>query len=183
MEYGFLSLEIETLVLVAVWEKPFVFQGRFSITHQKTNTKVFLLFRCECYLESKSDIHDSFFPDDYHFTHLYTDRSEIYLNEIDDQLEHALYLLKYALNTTLQKMIIDTKQLFTYVDEVAMSSIIKQIENYTSVSAAYKIDDANIGFAVSINFTPSESIGKMAASALLGIHLYCEFNNKKLIIH
>ncbi len=95
------SINIETLVLVAVWNRPFIFQGSFSITNTRNHSIQLIFFRCECKLEDKMDVFDiEFSPDDYSFTHLYDSQSEIDITNTTDDLEQYLYLLKYSLKET-----------------------------------------------------------------------------------
>jgi hypothetical protein len=159
-------LNIETFILVAIWEKPFVFQGSFNITNKQDNSKRILFFRCECYLEDQMSLHEEFSPDDYQFTHLYTSQSPVLMERVDSEKEQALYILKYAFKATLEQMITRTTPYFTYIDEIAMSRMSEQIEQYIKCDKQKNIDDDHIGFAVSIDFTPHENTGKMAAATL-----------------
>lgn len=169
------SLDFETLILVAVWKHPFIFQGSFNITNSQDSSNLLLFFRCECYLEDKMDILDiEFSPYDYKFTHLYSEQSEIHLANVDDDLEQALYLLKFSLKETLKKMIMNPKQYLTQIDEIAMSAISQQIKDHMIHQEHKKMDNDDIGFAVSISFTPTENIGKKAALTLLKINKYRE---------
>jgi hypothetical protein len=172
------SLNIETLVLVAIWDHPFIFQGSFTITNTINNSNQLLLFRCTCGLKDKMDILDiEFSPYDYMFTYLYDGAVEVLANANDD-LEHALYLLKYSLKETLQKMIINPNQRLTHFDEIAMSSIAQQIKKHMIYHGQKRMDDNNIGFSVSISFTPTEKIGKKAALTLLKINKENTTQNK-----
>lgn len=166
-------LTIETFILVTVWKNPFVFQGSFTITNQQNNTKKVLVFRCECYFNDKNDIQKDFSPSDYKFSSLYNEYSPLYLEDEDNDDEHsqALYLLKYALKATLEQLIARQSQYFTYLDEIASSSISKEIKNYMDIENKKNIDD-HIGFAVSIDFKPIDNEGKTAAYALLNIDKY-----------
>ena len=81
MKENNIELNIETLVLVAIWENPFIFQGSFAITNKGDYSKKSLVFRCECDLEDKIDIVEmDFSPINYKFTHLYNVQSEIVLS-------------------------------------------------------------------------------------------------------
>ena len=158
---------------MAIWHQPFIFQGSFSITDTRNNTNQLLFFRCECTLKNKMDILDAdFSPDDYKFTHLYDMQAEIQLENPDNNLDQALYLLKYCFKKTLEKMVSDPNQHLTHIDEIAMSSITKLIQGHMIYHDENKINDDNIGFAVSITFTPTEIIGKKSAMALLKINKY-----------
>lgn len=172
MKNNTVNLNIETLVLVAIWTTPFVFQGSFTITNLLTNSTQLLFFRCECNFKDKMDILNiDFSPHDYQFTHLSSEQSQIDLTTIYSNLENALYILKYALAQALQKMIINPKHFLSQIDEIASASISKQIKHYWLAKVQNKMDD-DIGFAVSINFSPDNHLGKTAALALLKINNY-----------
>ena len=159
------NISIETLVLVAVWERPFVFQGCFKIVARHREIKKFIFFRCECNLMEKMDVNDQgFSPDDYQFTHLYNEFELVHLA----MNEHALYLLKYALRTTLSKMITNLTHYFVSIDDVAMQSIVKQIQPVLNQASLWSEDDNGIGFAVAMDFCPEETMGQAAVLGLLG---------------
>lgn len=169
MKENNIELNIETLVLVAIWEKPFIFQGSFTITNKSDHSKRSLVFRCECNLEDKIAIMEmDFSPVNYQFTHLYNAQSEIALSKNDEQ-ELALYLLKYALNETLKQIITHPKQHAIHMDNIALASISQQMETYLFYRQEKNLGDSDIGFAVSIDFTPTEKIGRKAALALLAL--------------
>jgi len=170
MKENNIALNIETLVLVAIWEKPFIFQGSFTITSKGNNSKKLLVFRCECDLEDKEVIMEvDFSPINYKFTHLYNIQSEIALSNIDYELELALYLLKYALNETLKKIITHPKQHAVHMDDIALASISRQMETYLFYRQEKNLGNSDIGFAVAIDFTPTEEQGRKAALALIGL--------------
>lgn len=170
MKKKIVSLNIETLILVAIWNHPFVFQGSFKITNSHDDTHQLLFFRCQSELKDKKDILEmEYSPFDYQFTHLYSEKSEIPLTNVDDNLENALYILKYSLKEALQKLITSPKNYFTHIDEIVMSSMARQIKQYMICHGQEKIDNEEIGFAVSISFTPTESISKMASETLIGL--------------
>lgn len=150
--------------------------------NKEGGSKKLLFFRCECYLEDKMHIQNEFSPDDYHFTHLYLDQSAIQISSVDGELEKALYLLKYALNLTLGQMLNDPQQSIPYIDEIAMISLSKQIERYLAEGQQEEMDD-EIGFAVSVSFTPNEAAGKKAASILWEIDKYSQLDLIKNDIH
>ena len=54
------------------------------------------------------------------------------------------------------------------IDEVAMQSMMKSIEPMLSQGSAWSQTDNDIGFAVSMDFYPSEEMGESAVYALLG---------------
>jgi hypothetical protein len=161
-----IRISIETLVLVAVWKNPFVFQGCFKIIDQSRDTKKYIFFRCECNLSEKVDVIDQdFSPYDYQFTHLYNESELIQL----DTQEHALYLLKYALRTTLVEMITNQRHYLVSIDDIAMQSIIKQIQPVLNQTIPWSQEDTGIGFAVSMDFCPEEEMGQAAVLDLLGM--------------
>ena len=170
-------LNIETLILVAVWSNPFVFQGSFKIISTENNFKGLLLFRCECDFIDKMDvINVDFSPYHYRFTHLSCEKSGAHFEENrDDGLEDAFYILKYALKESLRKMLTESKLYLTQIDEVAMSSLYQQIKNDIVSHDQSNIDNNDIGFAVSIDYTPTEDIGRKAAIALLEMNQNNEF--------
>jgi len=168
-----ISLHIETMILVAIWKNPFIFQGSFKIINKKERTPKLLLFRCECYLENKKDLQEEFFPQAYQFTHLYNEHDAIPLLP-EQELEPALYLLKYALNATLEQLLNHSKQPLLYVDEIAMAALAHQMMEYIKDKQA--LANKDLGFVVSIDFSPKEPAAKMAASALLKI---CDFDKMK----
>ena len=165
-----INLSIETLVLVAAWSTPSIFQGSFTITNKQDQSTQLLFFRCECRLTDETDILDiDFSPNDYQFTHLYSGQSAIHLESIGTEVEQALYLLKYALNATLEQMITNSKQYLTYVDEVAMSSMSNQIAEHMANLGQREVE-GDLGFSVSIDFNPTEKLGETAALTLLRIN-------------
>jgi hypothetical protein len=168
MTHNYTPINVETLILVAVWESPFVFQGSFKIIDKSRHTERFIFYRCECNKLAKTDIlKEDFSPYDYQFTHLYRVASDHSQIEFMGQLiDDALYLLKYALYTSLTQMIRSTKHYFTYIDEVALLAISKKVGGVLQKGLDIQ-EDQDLGFAVSMDFNPSESLGQAAASALL----------------
>ena len=168
MTNNYTPINVETLILVAVWESPFVFQGSFKIIDKSRHTERFIFYRCECNKFAKTDIlEEEFSPYDYQFTHLYRVASDHSQIEFMGQLiDDALYLLKYALYTSLTQMIRSSKQYFTYIDEVALLAISKKIGGVLQEGLDIQ-EDQELGFAVSMDFNPSEPLGQAAASALL----------------
>lgn len=51
-----ISINVETLVLVAVWEDPFIFKGCIKITELPKNKEVFYCFRCQSSHRAQHDI-------------------------------------------------------------------------------------------------------------------------------
>ncbi|BCA94854.1 hypothetical protein TUM19329_12150 [Legionella antarctica] len=168
MTDNYTPINIETLILVAVWEYPFVFQGSFRIIDKNRHSERFIFYRCECLKSEKTDIlEDEFSPYDYQFTHLYCVASDQTQIEFMGQLiGEALYLLKYALYTTLTQMIRKNKQYLTYIDEIALLAISKRVEVILKEGLDTQ-EDIELGFAVSMDFNPGEPLGQAAVSALL----------------
>ena len=161
------SLHVETLVLVAVWENPFIFQGYIKVTDRHKDQEVLYFFRCQSHHRTQTDIlnHD-FFSNDYEFTHLYNESGCIQLSFIDPTTEYALDMMKYALHITLREMISSRKIHFTSIDESAMQAMINKIKPILNKQLTLP-DDDHIGFAVAMDFSPQEENGRLAALALL----------------
>ncbi|WED43236.1 hypothetical protein [Legionella cardiaca] len=167
MKNKFTKINIETLILVAVWEAPFIFQGCFKIRKEDDAVNSSLLFfRCEGYHLHQTAIVNEFSPNEYIFTHLYRNSVRLSLENSELEDKHALYLLKYALDLTLKSMLEKQKQDLIYRDEVVTETIaakIAPILHYGSWSD--KVED--IGFAVAVDFNPQETMGEAAVLALL----------------
>lgn len=162
-----MKLNVETLVLVAVWENPFIFQGCIKITEPLKNREALYFFRCHSYHDKQSDIlSNNFSSDDYEFTHLYNELGFIPLNCPDPTKEYALDMLKYALHVTLGKMISSRKIHFTSIDDIAMQAMIDKIKPILNKKLTLPEDD-HIGFAVAMDFSPQEEMGHLASHALL----------------
>lgn len=164
---SYTSINIETLILVAVWNQPFVFQGSFKIFDKNKHTERVLFYRCESKRAEKMDILEhEFSPYDYQFTHLYQVTDTHQHDFLDKRTDDALYLLKYALHSSLTKMITDKKQYLTYIDEMALISISKRISQVLNQGISME-EDEEIGFAVAMDFNPSEETGQAAVVNLL----------------
>lgn len=164
-------INIETLILVAVWNQPAIFQGCFKITpahlHQ---SPLFLFFRCLYANKNKSDyVDDVFFPDEYDFSHLYYESTLIHSDPENEGWVHAEYILKYALYKTLLKMRSNLKHRFISMDDRAMEAIIKQVEPILQQKGTWEMTDEHIGFAVSMDFNPQEQMGALAVKTLLSL--------------
>lgn len=161
------GLNVETLVLVAVWEKPFIFQGCIKITKLHEDNEVLYFFRCQSNHKEQNDILNSdFSPDDYEFTHLYNELGFIQLSVLDPIKEYALDMMKYALHVTLREMISSRKIHFTSIDDIAMQAMINKIKPILNKELALP-DEDHIGFAVAMDFSPKEEMGRLAVLALL----------------
>jgi len=162
-----ISLNVETLVLVAVWENPFIFQGCIKITELHKNKEVLYFFRCQSGHREQNDIlNNDFSSDDYKFTHLYNESGFIQLNVTDPTKEYALDMMKYALHVTLKEMISNRKVHFTSIDDIAMQAMINKIKPILNKELTLPEDD-HIGFAVAMDFSPQEEMGHLAVQALL----------------
>jgi hypothetical protein len=164
----FSGLNIETLVLVAVWGNPSIFQGCFKISELNSENQALFFFRCQSSHHGQNALlnHD-FSASDYEFTHLYNELAVINLSVMDKEIVYALDILKYALHITLKEMSISRKQHFTSIDDVAMQALISKIRPILNKESALSEDD-HIGFAVAMDFHPREELGRLAALALLG---------------
>lgn len=164
----FTGVNIETLVLVAVWETPFIFQGCFKITELQGNNTALFFFRCQASHVQQSDIfHNDFSSEQYEFTHLYNEEGLIQLSKLEQAQEDALYLLKHALHVTLGEMLSSRKIHFTSIDDIAMQALIDKVRPILNRELTLPEED-HIGFAVAMDFRPEEEIALLAALVLLG---------------
>ncbi|CDZ77785.1 hypothetical protein BN59_02075 [Legionella massiliensis] len=162
------DLNIETLLLVAVWNRPCIFQGCFKITDLNSDHKVLFFFRCQStYTTQEAIINREFSPDDYQFTHLYDDSGLVLLDTLNQAQEQGLYLLKYALDTTLFTMLTRKNQHITSIDDVAMQLMIDRVSPIINREAPLPEGEEHLGFAVAMDFCPKEEMGRQAAAALL----------------
>ncbi|MBL7525116.1 hypothetical protein [Legionella bononiensis] len=164
---SYTSITIETLILVAVWERPFIFQGSFNVLDKNKQTDQLLFYRCERDKAEKMDILEhEFSPFDYQFTHLYCVRETAQRDVLDQCTEDALYLLKYALHVSLIQMLTNNKSYMTYIDEIALMSLTKRV-HFILNNGTHNKEDEVIGFAVAMDFNPSEATGQAAVVNLL----------------
>lgn len=164
-------INIETLILVAVWEQPFMFQGSFKIIDKKSHAEHLIFFRCECEKATKNAIlEDEFSPYDYQLTHLYRAVKQGQCEFLQYLTDDALYLLKYALFVSLTQLIKNNKHHQTYMDEVALITISKRVEDLLKEGQDIQ-DDAYLGFAVAMDFNPTEVLGQAAVTSLIAPHL------------
>jgi hypothetical protein len=162
------GINVETLVLVAVWDNPFIFQGCIKITELQKNNEVLYFFRCQSKHKNQNDIlTNNFYSNDYEYSHLYHETGFIQLNSIDTIKEYALDMLKYALHVTLREMISSRKIHFTSIDDLAMQAMINKIKPLLNKELMQLPEDEHIGFAVAMDFSPQEKMGHLAAFALL----------------
>lgn len=158
-----LTLNIETLILVAVWQQPFIFQGCFQITQSRKEEKVLFFFDANQIMQSKSIFIRSFSLSN---THLYNELGLILLNSLKHSQENALYILKYALHTTLKEMLSSRKLHFTAIDETAMQALINKVRPILDKELSLP-EEEHIGFAVTMDFYAQEEITLTAATVLL----------------
>lgn len=162
-----IHINVETLILVAVWKNPFIFQGCIKITDLYQDNKVLYFFRCQSNHREQNDIlNNDFSPDDYEFTHLYNKSGLLQLSIINPTRAYALDMMKYALHITLKEMISNRKIHFTSIDDVAMQAMINKITPILNKELTLPEED-HIGFAVAMDFSPKEEMGYLAALALL----------------
>ena len=162
-----IGLNVETLVLVAVWETPSIFQGCIKISALHKDKKVLYFFRCQSNHSEQHDIlNNDFSSADYQFTHLYNELGYIQLSSIDPSKAYALDMMKYALHITLREMISSRKIHFTSIDDLAMQAMINRIKPILNKELILP-EDNHIGFAVAMDFSPQEEMGYLAVQALL----------------
>ncbi|PWY56283.1 hypothetical protein DGG96_07255 [Legionella qingyii] len=163
----FTGINVETLLLVAVWDPPFVFQGCYKITELQGKNTVLFFFRCKAKHVQQSDIlNQNFSPELYEFTHLYNQAGLIQLFNLEPTQEDALYLLKYALHITLGEMLANRTTHFTSIDDIAMQALIDKVRPILNQELTLREED-HIGFAVAMDFRPEEDIALSAALTLL----------------
>lgn len=167
-------IKIETLVLVAIWQSPFVFQGVFSITAINADVQGFLFFRC-LYPNSHSAMHidNAFSSEAYHFSHLYNEQEQIALDTLDEGMLYTLYILKYALHLTLLEMANSSRQCRSVLDEEAMDAIIQRFSPMIQQGESLMNKQEEVGFAASMDFYPKERMARMAVNALFK-HFLCK---------
>lgn len=170
MTEKFTDISIETLILVAVWQKPAVFQGCFRISDKHSARKRYFFFRCEnpvC--DERSLLEEAFSPLDYRWTSLFEETTKVYWDTEEDTKSNASYVLKYALHTTLLEMLRSQKYNFLSIDAVAMQSLVSQVKPMLESSEiSWSKDYPDLGFAVVMDFLPHEETAEQAAVVLLG---------------
>ncbi|STX51090.1 Uncharacterised protein [Legionella busanensis] len=169
------KINIETLILVAIWETPFIFQGCFQIIESTSEIKILYFFRCQ-YVNSDTinTINNDFSPYDYEFSYLHDETNLISLDNLDEASEFAIYVLKYVLHTTLLEMIKHKQKNLIFIDDMAMEAMIERIKPAIKHNVLTNIDD-DLGFATSIEFMTQEKSAQLAANTLL-----TKFAEKKL---
>lgn len=174
----FTHLNIETLILVAIWEQPSIFQGCFKLSSRNKKHKEYFFFRCEIRNSLQINfIEDEFAPEDYSFTHFYYQEQKIHLDSKSDSTEYALYILKYALYITIKKMLTNSTQKhhFLSVDDIVLKSLIEKIKPMLNQDSLWSESMNEIGFAVAMDFCPQEETAEIAVQTLLS-----HFSDKKL---
>ncbi|MFO3105656.1 hypothetical protein SCP13_07855 [Legionella pneumophila serogroup 1] len=161
------TINIETLVLVAAWSFPFVFQGSFKILDRDKYNEHFIFYRCEYTKAHQTDIlEDEFSPLDYQFTYLYTGSVKYHGNILNQLSENAIYLLQYALHLTLSKMLTNKRPSDIYIDEIALNFLTERIKQKFDEGKSFE-SEADIGFAVAMDFNPQEQTALAAVRNLL----------------
>lgn len=164
---NFKGINVETLVLVEIWEPTFVFQGCFKVSESNTEKAVLFFFRCKSSHRNQTDILNyDFSQEQYEFTHLYNNSGLIKLNNAAQVQEDAIYLLKYALHVTLREMLTNRKLHFTSIDDIAMQALIDRVTPILNRELTIP-EDEHIGFAVAMDFCPEEETALLAALTLL----------------
>jgi hypothetical protein len=176
------DINIESLILVAIWENPAIFQGCFKISALNFNQEAFFFFRYQCQETQTTICEQDFSPDHYHLTHLFHQTQAISLHPIDEAQEHALYLFKYALYTTLKEMLLKQAQKspFLFIDDVVLESLIEKVKPILDKDSLWGEQMQEIGFAVAMDFRPREPMGKAAVHALLSGLKSDDMINKKI---
>src|SRR5438105_1120237 len=121
---NFTPINIETTILAAIWKRPFIFQGYFTITSEQGAYNRVLIFYCKCMKKDKYDVlYQDFSPEEYQFNYIYNEQC----TNIENLHKHAtaIYLLKYSLNATLQKMVAKP-DFYVIADEIALESLQKR---------------------------------------------------------
>ena len=108
------KITIETFILVAVWDYPFIIQGCFKI-YEQHKSPILLFFRCQSSYSKQADIlHCDFSPYHYDLTHLYNEAGLI---------NHGLNLFKNDIEDTFSAGIVEPlkvkTQAITSASEVA----------------------------------------------------------------
>lgn len=164
-------INIETMVLVALWNNPAIFQGVFKISAQfGAQEAVFLFFRCEYKTgQEQHAVAEAFEVNDYQFSHLYNETQPVYLDKSKEGADYAEYVLKYALHKTLLEMRLSQKRRFAAIDDKAMQAIIKRVEPMLQQEGAWALADEDIGFSVAMDFYPQEMMGQLAVKTLMSL--------------
>lgn len=159
-----IDINIETLILVTIWEQPCIFQGCFKVITLHSQLEQYFLFRCEVSNSQQADfIEHDFCPDNYRFTHFYNQEQEICLDEENESQEFALYILNYALYVTIKEMLIKNpqkKQLLS-VDDAFLDSLFKKIKPILNKEPLWSEPMKEIGFAVAMDFCPKEKWARL----------------------
>lgn len=164
-------MSIETLILVAAWQQPAIFQGCFKLSSEDPKqAAIFLFFRCEYANEHRAEhVDDSFSPNDFTFSHLYNQTHSIALDQDDEGITYAEYILKYALYKTLVEMQSKQTQKFMSIDDEAMQVMVKKVEPMLQQAGVWETLDEHLGFAVSMDFHPQERMGQLGIEALFAL--------------
>ncbi|KTD68230.1 MULTISPECIES: hypothetical protein [Legionella] len=183
MKMSPIDINIETLILVTVWNQPNIFQGCFKISTLDSQHEEYLLFRCEVHNAQQKDfIEHEFCPENYHMTHLYIQEQKISLDQVYVAQESALYLLNYALYTTIKTMLINKpqKQQSLSMDDIFVDSLFEKIKPILNKETGWDESLKEIGFAVAMDFCPREKMGENAVQTLLMGFVNHDFIEKKI---
>ncbi|KTC90327.1 hypothetical protein OQJ18_04400 [Fluoribacter dumoffii] len=164
------DIKIETLLLVTVWKQPSIFQGCFKISSLYFQHENYFLFRCEVDNSGEIEfIETDFFPENYHFTHIYNQEQQLNLDQQSESWEHAVYVLKYSLYRTIKEMLTNNSQKHQSLsmDEVFVDSLLAKIKPLLAKEPLWNESMSEIGFAVSMDFCPEENMGESAAYTLM----------------
>lgn len=150
-----MNISIETLVLVAAKNEREVFQGMWTVTLLDTSEQKHYFFQSEAtVLES---------PFDLEITKLYTfSPGGLSSEKLSNIPEDSLYLLKYALLSTIELMDAPTIRKPMFSCDQDLSSFVERLLPNFSQEEILALPD-EIGFAASIDFTPADEVGKKAA--------------------
>lgn len=173
-----IDINIETLILVTIWEPPCIFQGCFKISTLHSQHEQHFLFRCEISNSEQTDfVENGFCPENYHFTHLYDQERIIALDEENEYQEYAVYILKYALYVTIKEMLINNpqKRQLLSMDDAFLNTLIEKIKPILNKDPLWSESMKEIGFAVAMDFCPKEKMGEAAVQSLLAGFVNHEF--------
>lgn len=155
-------LSIETFILVAIWDEPAFFQGKFTLTRPGYSLSKHYLFSC----------YQHHNPQQQQF-----ELSQLY-EIINDSLntprwiengDNALYVLSYALKQTIELLKQKPGTRPIYFDAQALKQLNHQLIKLESASDEYH-PPSEMGFAATIDFNPKDKIGQHAAQQLYPLH-------------
>lgn len=164
---GVIVLKIETLILVAVWDNPYLFQGLFSITDANCTVNKQYLFSSQCNTECCNNQRYDAKADELDFVKLYElDNDSLITPQRLVHSDSALYVLKYALNETIKLLAQKPDNQPVYLDTHAFKQLNFQLFQSAQCGDASHLPQ-DIGFAATIDFSPSDPDGIRATKMLL----------------